>query len=270
MYSQIADDVDEALYAEEPKTNPPSSSDTLVSKHASKPEPREPPKRQLAHEDADLYGMTEETKTPTIASLSKNTEDLGAIPGLGEISSEPAEHPTDPSPPPPAKTTKEPPKTDRTDKMLASLGKLMTELQGLKGLTSSLQLLQSLPRAEEKQEQVSEKEVSEEAKQKAAALLANESDSDGESQVGRVCVCVCVCVCGPQGCSYIIIWVCFTPHLAHFHRNMVNQACGTCLCECVQLCLNECVYMCIHKHSIPGKGISVYMNCKYLYALCAL
>ena len=80
----------------------------------------------------------------------------------------------------------------QANQMIKSLGKFVSQLQTLKGLTSSLQLLQALPKGggggEEakkvgeppKPKESSEAELSEETKRKVAALLATESDSDGE------------------------------------------------------------------------------------------
>lgn len=144
----------------------------------SEKESKDSLKMRLEQEDYDLYSSpateSSQENQPTISSLRKEP---GSIPGLGELSSkaEPTESQTDNEP-----------KPGQTEKMLASLGKLMTELQGLKGLTSSLQLLQTLPKGQavsEIQKKVKDNDLSEEAKQKVAALLANESDSDGESQV---------------------------------------------------------------------------------------
>lgn len=89
--------------------------------------------------------------------------------------------------------------------MIQSLGKLVSQLQTLKGLTSSLELYHSLPKgggvggevgggggggeeargAQEttKPKESSETELSEETKRKVAALLATESDSDGEQVI---------------------------------------------------------------------------------------
>lgn len=85
-----------------------------------------------------------------------------------------------------------------TNQMIESLGKIVSQLQTLQGLTSSLQLLQNMPKGQEgaaskeveKEKEVEaatlrEKELSEETKRKVEALLANESDSEGE-QVTRV------------------------------------------------------------------------------------
>ena len=80
----------------------------------------------------------------------------------------------------------------QSNHMIQSLGKLVSQLQTLKGLTSSLQLLHALPKGEGDREEAkaaqetvkpkerSESELSEETKRKVAALLATESDSDGE------------------------------------------------------------------------------------------
>jgi hypothetical protein len=81
----------------------------------------------------------------------------------------------------------------QANQMIKSLGKFVSQLQTLKGLTSSLQLLQALPKGGDgggeeakkvgeppKPKESSEAELSEETKRKVAALLATESDSDGE------------------------------------------------------------------------------------------
>ena len=87
---------------------------------------------------------------------------------------------------------------NQANHMIQSLGKLVSQLQTLKGLTSSLELYHSLPKGDEggggggeetkgaqqetatKPKESSETELSEETKRKVAALLATESDSDGE------------------------------------------------------------------------------------------
>ncbi len=95
----------------------------------------------------------------------------------------------------------------QANQMIKSLGKFVSQLQTLKGLTSSLQLLQALPKGGNgggveakkvgeppKPKESSEAELSEETKRKVAALLATESDSDGEQ--ARTCgVIVLVQVC---------------------------------------------------------------------------
>ena len=74
--------------------------------------------------------------------------------------------------------------------MIQSLGKIVSQLQTLKGLTSSLQLLQTFPKegkeeapGRSKPKERSESELTEETKRKVAALLASESDSDGEQVI---------------------------------------------------------------------------------------
>ena len=89
---------------------------------------------------------------------------------------------------------------NQANQMIKSLGKFVSQLQTLKGLTSSLQLLQALPKGGEEAKKVeppkpkesSEAELSEETKRKVAALLATESDSDGEQVCSSVCVCVSI------------------------------------------------------------------------------
>ena len=90
---------------------------------------------------------------------------------------------------------------NQANQMIKSLGKFVSQLQTLKGLTSSLQLLQALPKGgngEEEAKRVepakpkesSEAELSEETKRKVAALLATESDSDGEQVIYNVIITV--------------------------------------------------------------------------------
>ena len=87
--------------------------------------------------------------------------------------------------------------------MIQSLGKIVSQLQTLKGITSSLQLLNTLPKESSRQEDVKgvetvdlrermETELSEETKRKVAALLATESDSDGEQVMDDVLVFISV------------------------------------------------------------------------------
>jgi len=140
------------------------------------------------------------------ATLSSLRKDSAFIPGLGGFEKEET-----PVGPPAQSGTKEEPKAanqttsnNPTNQMIESLGKIVSQLQTLQGLTSSLQLLQALPKgqqeavkaaAERMREtdgggggggrggsggQQTERELSEETKRKVAALLASESDSDGE------------------------------------------------------------------------------------------
>ena len=64
-----------------------------------------------------------------------------------------------------------------SNQVMASLGKIVSQLQSLKGLTSSLKLLGELPGVKEKREEIEQDEAT---KRKVAALLNDESDSDGE------------------------------------------------------------------------------------------
>ena len=164
-------------------------------------------KIRLEQEDHELYASpaaeSSQKHQPTISSLREEAVSSGVIPGLGELDN--AAAPTEPQ-------AEKEPKSEQADKMLASLGKLMTELQGLKGLTSSLQLLQALPKGQavsELQKQVREKDLSEEAKQKVAALLANESDSDGESQVQIGC--------GIETCTWCVGCTCNTHYTVKYY-----------------------------------------------------
>ena len=124
---------------------------------------------------------------PTIPSWSS---DPSSIPGLGELDTEtesqtmsesaaqekqPGNQPTE--------SQGQPPKENL--QMVESLGKIVSQLQTLQGLTSSLKLLQTMPKegggvSEKEKAAMREKELSEDTKRKVAALLANESDSDGE------------------------------------------------------------------------------------------
>ena len=77
-------------------------------------------------------------------------KDAATIPGLGDLEKQPAEA--------------------QTHQVIASLGKIVSQLQ----------TLQSLPKVQSE----SERQLSEETKKRVAALLANESDSDGEGGEG--------------------------------------------------------------------------------------
>ena len=177
-------DIDDSLYGEHPDNPPTFLQDESHPKptSSSKTEKLKPAMNlssgmsQRDKEDEHLYANTGMTKSsaPTVASPSINREGVGVIPGLGE--------PLSKASPilPVQEEEKAKAKSANAENMLASLGKLMTELQGLKGLTSSLQLLNALPQVKKDK---SDQALSEEANKKAAALLANESDSDGESQV---------------------------------------------------------------------------------------
>ena len=147
------------------------------------------------------FGRTSVKAEATLSSLRKDT---AFIPGLGGFEKEETA-----SPMAPHAGTKEEAKAatqtlsnNPTNQMIESLGKIVSQLQTLQGLTSSLQLLQALPKgqqeavkaaAERMREtdgggrggggsggQQTERELSEETKRKVAALLASESDSDGE------------------------------------------------------------------------------------------
>lgn len=150
---------------------------------------------------------SQKSNEPTISSLRKNT--VTAIPGLGggfEDQGEDLPKPVEPSSN--VLEAKESSQQveggeggggggekeinageSQANHMIKSLGKIVSQLQTLKGLTSSLQLLQTFPTGagEEAQgaetakpKESSETELSEETKRKVAALLATESDSDGE------------------------------------------------------------------------------------------
>ncbi len=168
-----ADDIDHSLYSKEPVNPPDFNYDSQPKLPHQTAEQNLAMKSSSGASDADredelLYtsSPTTSTNAPTVDSLQINSGGVAAIPGLGEPISDVSQT----APP------KEESESTNTKKMLASLGKLMTELQGLKGLSSNLQLL-SVPQEEKKE---SEQEM---AKKKVAALLANESDSDGEPQV---------------------------------------------------------------------------------------
>ena len=88
-----------------------------------------------------------------------------------------------------------------TNKMIASLGKIVSQLQALQGLSNSLTLIEKLPSMKqgdittdehyvEKEETMDivqdvdpEKEKEDETKRKVAALLENESDSEGDENI---------------------------------------------------------------------------------------
>lgn len=152
---------------------------------------------------------------PTIPSWNK---DPSAIPGLGELGNRtsasnkedrttegekaPQQYDFQSQGPPPAKK-------EDTSQMMESLGKIVSQLQTLQGLTSSLKLLQTMPKEsnaassstgtgkqrEGERAAIREKELSEDTKRKVAALLANESDSDGEQVHVYIHVCTYTCMC---------------------------------------------------------------------------
>ena len=171
-----------------------------------------PPDVQFA---GQVSGRDERADQATIPSW--NT-DPARIPGLGDFA-EPAvargDSQGDRQTPKPqlAPPTSQPQESSeggvQATQMMESLGKIVSQLQTLQGLTSSLKLLRTLPKGKEGDggsggqggpgektegqgggpEEVDmtaqrEKELSEDTKRKVAALLANESDSDGE-QVGK-------------------------------------------------------------------------------------
>ncbi len=141
------------------------------------------------------------------SSLSKGPS---VIPGFGEFVKEaPAKEPLSvggASSQPKEETPQPQSGLNQTNQMMESLGKIVSQLQTLQGLTSSLQLLQNLPKGSggppeggasteaggeaerakagrtgaETAQKEREIELSEETKRKVAALLANDSDSDGE------------------------------------------------------------------------------------------
>ena len=143
---------------------------------------------------------------PTISSLRKGTS--AVIPGLGEFDSKGDNTSESAGQELSLVDHQEKPGGDKSlgdaqvnigggqaNEMIESLGKIVSQLQTLKGLTSSLQLLKALPKASqeellEDEMRMKEKDISEEAKRKVAALLANESDSDGE-QVAPILLYVC-------------------------------------------------------------------------------
>ena len=141
------------------------------------------------------------------ATLSSLRKDSAFIPGLGGFEKEdtPVGPPAQSGTKEEAKAASQTTSNNPTNQMIESLGKIVSQLQTLQGLTSSLQLLQALPKgqqeavkaaAERMREtdgegggggggggsggQQTERELSEETKRKVAALLASESDSDGE------------------------------------------------------------------------------------------
>ena len=145
---------------------------------------------------------------PTIPSWSG---DPGSIPGLGElerktetgiltVSEHPAAVEEKQTGNQPTGSQGQPPGSgEDKSQMVESLGKIVSQLQTLQGLTSSLKLLQTMPKeggvSEKEKAAMREKELSEDTKRKVAALLANESDSDGEKvmvllHVGFVCLYV--------------------------------------------------------------------------------
>ena len=145
----------------------------------------------------DRFSEQERADQPTIPSWNS---DPSSIPGLGELKEQ--HPPTDgeggdnyhskSQEPPPEKNQPE------NTQMMESLGKIVSQLQTLQGLKSSLKLLQTLPKngsgggggggggrdgvgvSEGERAAMREKELTEDTKRKVAALLANESDSDGE------------------------------------------------------------------------------------------
>ena len=171
------------------------------------------------------FGRQERPDQPTIPSWKS---DPSAIPGLGDLGAageedralegggEKTQHRQDTQSqgPPPAKK-------EETTQMMESLGKIVSQLQTLQGLTSSLKLLHTMPKdgggreggsmqggsapSEGERAAIREKELSEDTKRKVAALLANESDSDGE-QVhvwSRICTDTCTCTCTHTRLHYL-------------------------------------------------------------------
>ena len=108
------------------------------------------------------------SSTATSSSSFSHEKKPTAIPGLDLAYSPSGNQPVASEPAPPEEQSKE---------VLASLGKIVSQLQTLKGLSSSLKLLENLPGVKEKQQ---EAEKEEETKRTVAALLKDESDSEGE------------------------------------------------------------------------------------------
>ena len=150
--------------------------------------------RELEREKHELQEARKRA-TPTVPSLRKEPT---VIPGLGELGNVTSAGDSQNREPNLSKQEKETKEEGQgpTNQVIESLGKIVSQLQTLQGLTSSLQLLQTLPKGQEsasketeKAKEVDsatqrEKELSEETKRKVEALLANESDSEGE-QVKR-------------------------------------------------------------------------------------
>ena len=162
------------------------------------------------------FGRTSVKGEATLSSLRKDT---AFIPGLGGFEKEETASPMAPHAQTGTKEAKAASQTlsnNPTNQMIESLGKIVSQLQTLQGLTSSLQLLQALPKgqqeavkaaAERMREtdggggggggrgggggQQTERELSEETKRKVAALLASESDSDGEQVYTYLCTSAC-------------------------------------------------------------------------------
>ena len=169
------------------------------------PESRLEPEHHLIAEERELE--REKRKQPearerieaTVPSLRKETT---VIPGLGTLGNETSSGDAQNREPNSNKQEKETNKEEGpgpTNQMIESLGKIVSQLQTLQGLTSSLQLLQNMPKGQEaaskeaeaeKEKEAAtamqrEKELSEETKRKVEALLANESDSEGEQVMMR-------------------------------------------------------------------------------------
>lgn len=108
-------------------------------------EEQPPHKQQVAQPEPLLKEHTQNGAPGT-------SRDSTTIPGLGDLE----------------KTATPPPSQGQTHQVIASLGKIVSQLQ----------TLQSLPKVQSE----SDKQLSEETKQRVAALLANESDSDGEQE----------------------------------------------------------------------------------------
>ena len=201
------------------------------------------------------HGGHERPDQPTIPSWNR---DPSLIPGLGELGEMPSgvmkgERATEGAKPQPNPAPRAPGQegTDaagdeggpQATKVMESLGKIVSQLQTLQGLTSSLKLLQKLPKDSEEgvsaaaaaavggglggglsevdRAAMREKELSEDTKRKVAALLANESDSDGE----QVLECACACT-GERESNDIIICI----HV-YVYTCMYS---GTCIALCVE------------------------------------
>ena len=150
------------------------------------------------HSEQQFGDEQEQADQPTIPSWNIDPSD---IPGLGELGQPTTGEGLVEEKPPPNYPSKSqgptPDKKEDTSQMMESLGKIVSQLQTLQGLTSSLKLLQTMPKdgreagstqgvsgsagvSEGEKAAIKEKELSEDTKRKVAALLANESDSDGE------------------------------------------------------------------------------------------
>ena len=131
-----------------------------------------PVKQEMHHSPSPAFPESAIVTSSALSSFSTSSgygKKPTAIPGLDLADPVSSSKPVAPEP----AATEE----NQSKEVLASLGKIVSQLQTLKGLSTSLKLLESLPGVKEKQQEV---EKEEETKRTVAALLKDESDSEGE------------------------------------------------------------------------------------------